>query len=128
MPRYIDAEALTRDLIDNRSFYPAIVKNAIENAPAADVVSKSEYEQIKTDKDNLIKFYAECMKEHTSAIFEEIRKYFAEQSKDLKSMLEKSSNKSFSAYIGGQITMLDKFPFWLELIQKRYEEGATNNE
>ncbi len=35
---YIEREALKRDLIDNRSFYPAIVKNAIEEAPAADVV------------------------------------------------------------------------------------------
>ena len=38
MPRYIDAEKLIRDLIDNRNFYPAIVKNAIENAPTEDVV------------------------------------------------------------------------------------------
>jgi rubrerythrin len=35
---YIDREALKRDLIDNRGFYPSIVKAAIENAPAADVV------------------------------------------------------------------------------------------
>ena len=35
---YIEREALKRDLIDNRSFYPAIVKCAIESAPAADVV------------------------------------------------------------------------------------------
>lgn len=38
MNRYIDAEALKQDLIHNRSFYPAIVKSAIENAPTADVV------------------------------------------------------------------------------------------
>lgn len=35
--KYIDAEALKRDLIE-RGLYPAIVKNAIERAPAADVV------------------------------------------------------------------------------------------
>lgn len=35
---YIEREALKRDLIDHRNFYPAIVKNAIESAPAADVV------------------------------------------------------------------------------------------
>lgn len=34
---YIEREALKRDLIDNRNFYPAIVKCAIEKAPAADV-------------------------------------------------------------------------------------------
>ena len=38
MAKYIDAEALKRDLIDNKSFFPAIVAKAIENAPAADVV------------------------------------------------------------------------------------------
>ena len=38
MPEYIDKEKLIRDLIDNRSFYPAIVKSAIENAPTEDVV------------------------------------------------------------------------------------------
>lgn len=38
MPKYIDSEALKRDLIDNRNFYPAIVANAIEHAPACDVV------------------------------------------------------------------------------------------
>lgn len=35
---YIEREALKRDLIDNRGFYPSIVKSAIENAPTADVV------------------------------------------------------------------------------------------
>lgn len=34
MQKIIDADALKRDLIDNYSFYPAIVKNAIEKAPA----------------------------------------------------------------------------------------------
>ncbi len=36
---YIEREALKRDLIDNRNFYPAIVKCAIEKAPAADVAA-----------------------------------------------------------------------------------------
>lgn len=35
---YISREALKRDLIDHRNFYPAIVKAAIEDVPAADVV------------------------------------------------------------------------------------------
>lgn len=51
MPKYIDAEKLKRDLIDNRSFYPAIVKNAIENAPTEDVVPRSEYEKMKEKAD-----------------------------------------------------------------------------
>ncbi|MBO7158111.1 MAG: hypothetical protein J6W31_05865 [Clostridia bacterium] len=37
MARYIDADALEKDLI-SRGFYPAIVKRAIEDAPTADVV------------------------------------------------------------------------------------------
>ena len=47
MARYIDAEALKIDLIDNRSFYPAIVANAIENAPTADVVPRSEVARLQ---------------------------------------------------------------------------------
>lgn len=35
---YIDRDALISDLIHNKSFYPAIVKNVIEDAPADDVV------------------------------------------------------------------------------------------
>ena len=49
MARYIDADKLTRDLIDNRSFYPAIVKRAIENAPTEDVVPRSEVEKAKQE-------------------------------------------------------------------------------
>lgn len=53
MERYIDADKLTRDLIDNRSFYPAIVKSAIENAPTEDVVPRSEYEKLENQLDSL---------------------------------------------------------------------------
>lgn len=47
MPNYIDKDKLIRDLIDNRNFYPVIVKNAIENAPTEDVVPRSEVEQLQ---------------------------------------------------------------------------------
>jgi molecular chaperone GrpE (heat shock protein) len=43
MARYIDAEQLIRDLID-KDFYPALVKRAIENAPAVSIVLRSELE------------------------------------------------------------------------------------
>ena len=46
MARYIDADILKRDLIDSRSFYPAIVKNAIEEVPTEDVVPRAEVEEI----------------------------------------------------------------------------------
>lgn len=49
--RLIDADKLTRDLIDNKCFYPAIVKRAIENAPIEDVVARSEFEEMQKFKD-----------------------------------------------------------------------------
>jgi hypothetical protein len=49
MPRYIDKDKLIRDLIDNRNFYPAIVKRAIENAPTEGVVPRSEVEKAKQE-------------------------------------------------------------------------------
>lgn len=36
--RPIDADALREDLIHNRSFFPVIVKRAIEDAPTIDTV------------------------------------------------------------------------------------------
>ena len=53
MPNYIDKDKLKRDLIDNRSFYPAIVKSAIENAPTCDVVPRSEVEGLKKENEVL---------------------------------------------------------------------------
>lgn len=41
MSEYIDREKLIRDLID-KGFYPALVKRAIENAPAVSIVLRSE--------------------------------------------------------------------------------------
>ena len=46
MDEYISRNALKRDLVDNRSFYPAIVAKAIENAPTVDVVPRVEVEKI----------------------------------------------------------------------------------
>lgn len=51
MVKYIDAEALKRDLIDNRSFFPAIVARAIEEAPACDVVSMGVLAQVQWERD-----------------------------------------------------------------------------
>ena len=36
--KYIEVESFKRELIDNRHFFPVIVKNALEKMPAADVV------------------------------------------------------------------------------------------
>ena len=91
MPEYIDKEKLIRDLIDNRSFYPAIVKNAIENAPTEDVVPRSEVDEIAEELsdtivmkdelfDEVIKLRTELTKAKTEVareIFEEIEKSIA---------------------------------------------------
>lgn len=58
MEEYIDKNKLIRDLIDNRSFYPAIVKNAIKNAPIEDVVPRSEViEMLNEIEDNFEQGY-----------------------------------------------------------------------
>lgn len=38
MKKYVDVEAFKRKLIDEKSFFPAIVARALEEMPAADVV------------------------------------------------------------------------------------------
>lgn len=53
MTNYIDKDKLIRDLIDNRNFYPAIVKRAIDKAPTEDVVPKSEIEKLQAQIENL---------------------------------------------------------------------------
>ena len=68
MSRFIDAEALKRDLIDNRSFYPAIVKSAIENAPTVDVVPRSEVELYEKAYESLSKLYDKDTKELSNQI------------------------------------------------------------
>ena len=45
MARYIDADAFKRKLIDEKSFFPAIVARALEEMPTADVVPKSEVDK-----------------------------------------------------------------------------------
>lgn len=47
MAKYIDAEKLKRTLIDKYSFLPAFVVRAIEEEPAADVVSKETHEAVQ---------------------------------------------------------------------------------
>lgn len=42
MPKYIDAEAFKRKLIDEKSFFPAIIARALEEMPTADVVPTDE--------------------------------------------------------------------------------------
>ena len=74
MANYIDKDKLIRDLIDNRSFYPAIVKNAIENAP---VITINEDYAIQCTCYALGCQMAEKIEEKVAKqIFEEIEKSF----------------------------------------------------
>lgn len=61
--RYIDANKLIRDLIDNKEFYPALVKSAIENAPTEDVVPESEVELDEIAYKSLQELYDNDVKE-----------------------------------------------------------------
>ena len=82
MPEYIDKEKLIRDLIDNRSFYPAIVKNAIENAPTENVVPRSEvekiFEEIEENLHNLIKYYKEKRRYVTEVDYSEFEQIYCD--------------------------------------------------
>ena len=73
--RYIDADKLKRDLIDNRCFYPTIIKNAIENAPTEDVVPRAEVERYQICDDGSLKMIptVESVRQATAReIFEEL--------------------------------------------------------
>lgn len=76
MPRYIDADRFevvtsqrhSEDFIDGMDY----ILEMIDNAPTADVVPRSAYEQIQAEKDNLIATYEACMKTYAEQLFEEI--------------------------------------------------------
>lgn len=98
MPKYIDKDKLIRDLIDNRSFYPAIVKSAIENAPTADVVLRSEVEYyIK------IMFEAELAKAKQEA-YEEIESYMLTCIENDEKVYDKGNDEYYDGrFIGFKI-------------------------
>ena len=48
---YINKEAFKRKLIDEKSFFPAIVARALEEMPAADVVPMEVYKQVAWERD-----------------------------------------------------------------------------
>ena len=82
MPEYIDKEKLIRDLIDNRCFYPAIVKKAIENAPIEDVVPRSEYEKMKEKADRHL--------DNLKAVLDERAETKTEVAREILDEIEKS--------------------------------------
>lgn len=48
MAKYIDADALKRKLIDEKSFFPVIVARAIDETPTADVVEVKHARWVQT--------------------------------------------------------------------------------
>jgi hypothetical protein len=87
MPNYIDKGKLIRDLIDNRNFYPAIVKRAIENAPTEDVVPRSEIEELQKFKD---------------MAYAEVRSY----NEELKARLDQAKQTRYMITENGSIEMI----------------------
>lgn len=74
-PEYIDRNALIDDLIHNRSFYPVIVKNAIKDAPVADVAPVVHGKWIpttkhkwRTDEDGEVDEMAWCHEYHNGPV------------------------------------------------------------
>lgn len=61
MPRYIDAEEFKRKLINEKSFFPAIVANALEETPTADV-EEVKHAYWKRESDGVCYWYvcSEC--------------------------------------------------------------------
>ena len=54
MKEYIEREALKQLLVEKYNFFPAIVKNAIDEMPAADVVSGELYAQVRFERDYVL--------------------------------------------------------------------------
>lgn len=65
MSRLIDADALVRDLVDNKGFYPTIVRRAIETAPTVDAVEVVHGEW-KICSDGYYPYCSNCQREPQS--------------------------------------------------------------
>jgi hypothetical protein len=137
MPNYIDKDKLIRDLIDNRNFYPAIVKRAIENAPTEDVVPRSEVEKFIQEIDHIQKDKAEIkyLKEHlieqakqevAKQIFEEIRQEIKlaldsnYKAKDEHLNKYKDYDAQFISLVNGKILSLRGIDDFLDELKKKY--------
>ena len=73
---YINKEAFKRKLIDEKSFFPALVARALEEMPAADVVEVKHGEW-----ENMGDNFANCS--HCGTIFEALPTMFAFKSNNI---------------------------------------------
>ena len=122
MARYIDADKLNKDLTDMARYQPIHkqstilgVVSTIKNFPTTDVVPRVYVERLEQDvtrlaqeKDDLIKNYAECMKDYAREIFEEIERNI--------SVMETPYQK------------IPCLPYgFIDLLKKKHTEGNNGN-
>lgn len=88
--RYIDAEKLKKYLI-NRSFYPSIVKRAIEEALTEDVVPRAEVEELNWQLERE-RGYIEFLKTNLLKAKQDVAREMLEEFESTIEMLHQSAN------------------------------------
>ena len=105
MARYIDVEAFKQKLIDEKSFFPAIVARALDEMPTADVVPKSEVEKLETE--NLI------LKQKRLTLFDRLEFVEMARVKGAIEVIEYLENEG----------LLNMTPQGIAELKKKYTEG-----
>jgi hypothetical protein len=108
--RYIDKDKLIRDLIDNRNFYPAIVKRAIENAPTEDVVPRAEAEKADKEIERLTKILKNYALQYGTVKDQQkvIEQAKQEVAREILDEFEQIINKHYNNYIFGNNDLCDE--------------------
>ena len=121
MPRYIDVDELLNNLPDDLP-YKASVKRVLIQAPTADVVPKSEVEQIKWERDVAIK----QLEEIGLSFGEKTDGYgnLAEYAKQIFEKIEKALNNSVETeHFKGTWFNMSKFRQRIAKLKKKYTES-----
>lgn len=151
MPRYIDADDLKAVINANdwsNPVVPDVVGIIIDRTPTADVVPKSEvdelaeeYSDLIVEKDQLFDEVVRLRKaldeyEETSGlkqakvevareIFEEIEKAISELDNGSREAKAKDDRENFKTFCKGRISMCDEVYYLLSELKKKYTEGET---
>ena len=123
--RYIDAEKLKKYLI-NRSFYPSIVKRAIEEALTEDVVPRAEVEELNWQlerergyieflKTNLLKAKQDVARD----IFREIGSFVSIGIRWLKELINDCDDDK-KDYLLGRLNELCNIETTISNLEKKY--------
>jgi vacuolar-type H+-ATPase subunit H len=107
MSNYIDKDKLIRDLI-NKGFYPAIVKNAIEQAPTEDVVSRAEVEKWKNACEHEHKEVCRLEQEQFENLVHIVEEAEQEVAREILDEFEQIINKHYNNYIFGNNDLCDE--------------------